>query len=81
LLLLFYFIWPAKLTLSLSLPPSYAAAIWPPAGIGLAAVLLWGNRALPGIFLADLLINYQVYDLVGFIGISSAIADFFSYSH
>ena len=50
------------LTLSLSLAPSYATAIWPPAGIGLAAVLLWGYRVLPSIFIAELLINYQVYD-------------------
>jgi integral membrane sensor domain MASE1 len=59
--LLFYF--AGKLTLSLSLPPSYATAIWPPAGIGLAAVLLWGYRVLPGIFLAELLIHYEVYDI------------------
>ena len=52
-----------KLTLSLSLPPSYATAIWPPAGIGLAAVLLWGNRVLPGIFVAELLIHYEVYNM------------------
>ncbi|MGR8998668.1 MAG: EAL domain-containing protein [Gammaproteobacteria bacterium] len=52
-----------KLTLSLSLPPSYATAIWPPAGIGLAAVLLWGYRVLPGIFIAELLIHYEVYDI------------------
>jgi diguanylate cyclase (GGDEF)-like protein/PAS domain S-box-containing protein len=58
---LFYF--AGKLTLSLSLPPSYAAAIWPPAGIGLGAVLLWGYRVLPGIFLAELLIHYEVYDI------------------
>ena len=58
---LFYF--AGKLTLSLSLPPSYATAIWPPAGIGLAAALLWGNRVLPGIFLAELLIHYQIYDI------------------
>ncbi|MGZ8919180.1 MAG: MASE1 domain-containing protein, partial [Methylobacter sp.] len=58
---LFYF--AGKLTLSLSLPPSYAAAIWPPAGIGLAAVLLWGNRVLPGIFLAELLIHLELYNL------------------
>ena len=67
-----------KLTLSLSLPPSYATAIWPPAGIGLAAVLLWGYRVLPGIFLAELLIHYEVYNYVDFIGIPSGIADFFS---
>ncbi len=58
---LFYF--AGKMTLSLSLPPSYATAIWPPAGIGLAAVLLWGYRVLPGIFLAELLIHYELYNL------------------
>ncbi|MDD1628025.1 MAG: EAL domain-containing protein [Methylococcaceae bacterium] len=58
---LFYF--AGKLTLSLSLPPSYATAIWPPAGIGLAAVLLWGYRVLPGIFIAELLIHYEIYDM------------------
>ena len=58
---LFYF--AGELTLSLSLPPSYATAIWPPAGIGLAAVLLWGNRVLPGIFLAELFIHCEVYDI------------------
>ncbi|MDD5461966.1 MAG: EAL domain-containing protein [Methylococcales bacterium] len=52
-----------KLTMSLSLPPSYATAIWPPAGIGLASVLLWGYRVLPGIFIAELLIHYEVYDM------------------
>lgn len=56
------------LTLPLSLPFTHAAAIWPPAGIGLAAVLLWGNRVLPGIFVADLLIHYEVY------GIPSSLA-------
>jgi diguanylate cyclase (GGDEF)-like protein/PAS domain S-box-containing protein len=52
-----------ELTMSLSLPPSYASAIWPPAGIGLAAVLLWGYRVLPGIFLAELLIHYELYNM------------------
>ena len=52
-----------RLTMSLSLPPSYATAIWTPAGIGLAAVLLWGDRVLPGIFIAELLIHYEVYDM------------------
>lgn len=48
-----------RLALSLSLPPSYATFIWPPAGIGLAAVLLWGYRILPGIFLAELLLTLE----------------------
>ena len=48
-----------RLTLSLSLHPNEAAAIWPPAGIGLGAVLLWGYRVLPALFLAELFLHYQ----------------------
>ena len=59
--LLFYV--AGELTLSLSLPPSYATAIWPPAGIALGAVLLWGNRVLPGIFLAESLIHFELYNM------------------
>ena len=35
--------------LSLAIPPGYATAVWPPSGIALAAVLLWGPRVWPGI--------------------------------
>lgn len=52
-----------NLILSLSMPPSYATAIWPPTGIALAAVLLWGYRVLPAVFLADLLIHFEVYNV------------------
>ena len=45
--------------LTLSLPSNDATAIWVPAGIGLGAVLLWGYRVLPAIFLAELLLHYQ----------------------
>jgi PAS domain S-box-containing protein len=41
----------------LTVPPSYATAIWPPSGIALAAILLFGNRVLPGIFLGAFLVN------------------------
>ena len=66
-----------KLTLTLSLPPSYASAIWPPAGIGLAAVLLWGCRVLPGIFLAELLIHYELYDMSASLETPLALLVFF----
>lgn len=33
-------------------PGEQAAGVWPPAGIGLAAVLVWGYRYWPAIFLA-----------------------------
>ncbi|WP_394752372.1 EAL domain-containing protein [Crenothrix sp.] len=44
-------------------PPAYISIIWPPAGIGLAAVLLWGYRVLPGIFLANILLYFHIFDL------------------
>src|SRR5919106_559395 len=40
-----------------SINPS-AAAVWPPSGIALAAVLLWGYRLAPGVFLGVLLVNF-----------------------
>src|SRR5262245_8484386 len=34
-----------------------ASAVWPPSGIALAAVLLWGYRLFPGIFLGAFAVN------------------------
>jgi signal transduction histidine kinase len=39
------------------------SAIWPPAGVGIAALYLWGLRWWPGIFLGDLVVNVEL--LVG----------------
>ncbi|MGH7123733.1 MAG: CHASE domain-containing protein, partial [Stellaceae bacterium] len=46
-----------RLALELAIPPGYATAVWPPSGIALAAVLLWGNRVWPGIALGSFFIN------------------------
>jgi len=46
-----------RLGLLLAIPPGYASAFWPPAGIALAAVLVWGNRVWPGIVLGSFLVN------------------------
>ena len=40
---------------------NYANAVSPSAGVGLGAVLLWGNWALPGIYIADLALHYDVF--------------------
>jgi signal transduction histidine kinase len=36
------------------------SAIWPPAGVGMAALYLWGLRWWPGIFLGELWINVEL---------------------
>lgn len=46
--------------LSLAIPPGYATAVWPPSGIALAAILLWGPRVWPGVWLGSLLVNIAV---------------------
>src|SRR5688500_10939203 len=46
-----------KLALLLAIPPGYAAATWPAAGIALAGVLHWGYRVWPGIALGSFLAN------------------------
>jgi signal transduction histidine kinase len=37
------------------------AAVWPPAGVGIAALYLWGLRWWPGILLGDLAVNVEQY--------------------
>ncbi|MBU0985867.1 MAG: PAS domain S-box protein [Proteobacteria bacterium] len=51
-----YFV-AGKLSLLLAIPPGYATAVWPPAGIALVGILLFGNRVWPGVFLGSFLIN------------------------
>ncbi|MFC3533270.1 PAS domain S-box protein [Vogesella facilis] len=52
-----------KLSLLLAIPPGYASAIFPPAGIAVAAAFIAGRRALPGILLGSFLLNLWIgYD-------------------
>jgi integral membrane sensor domain MASE1 len=46
-----------KLGLSLAFVHASASAVWPPSGVALAALLLWGYRLWPGIFLGAFLVN------------------------
>lgn len=57
LLVVVAYVASGKAALMLALPPGYASAIFPPAGIAVAAVLIIGRRALPGVFLGSLLLN------------------------
>jgi signal transduction histidine kinase/CheY-like chemotaxis protein len=55
-----YFIF-GLLGLLLKVPPSNAGGLWPPAGISLAAVLLLGKRACPGIFLGNFFLGAYAF--------------------
>jgi len=59
----------AKLGLMLAIPPGYASAVWPPAGVALAALLIGGYRLWPGVLLGSLVANLGV----GSAGSTSAI--------
>jgi integral membrane sensor domain MASE1 len=37
------------------------SAIWPPAGLGIAALYLWGLRWWPGVLLGELVINAELW--------------------
>jgi len=49
----------AKLAQSLRYTAS-VSAVWPPAGLGIAALYLWGLRLWPGIFLGEVIINAEL---------------------
>jgi PAS domain S-box-containing protein len=65
-----YFI-AAKFGLRLAFVNASATAVWPPTGIALAAFLLLGRRATPGIWLGAFLANVTT---AGSVGTSLAIA-------
>src|SRR5919107_296527 len=44
------------------------AAMWPPAGLGLAVLFLWGVRLWPGIVIGDLLLGDYSTPLVTVLG-------------
>lgn len=51
-----YFV-AAKVGLSFAFVNASVSPVWPPTGVAIAAVLLWGYRIWPGIFLGAFLVN------------------------
>lgn len=60
LLLAFAYLLAGRLALLLAIPPGFATAIFPPLGVSLAAVLLWGNPLLLGVFIGSVLLNTSI---------------------
>jgi len=50
----------AAVSLALAIPPGYASAVWPPAGIALFACVALGPRVWPGIMLGAAIANLGV---------------------
>jgi integral membrane sensor domain MASE1 len=44
----------------LAIPPGNVPVVWPASGVALAAVLLWGDRLWPNIWLGSLLVNVRM---------------------
>jgi integral membrane sensor domain MASE1 len=59
----------AKLGLSLAFETTSVTAVWPPTGIALAALVLWGRRMWPGValgaFLANMWTGIPIYTVLG----------------
>lgn len=49
-----------QLALLLAIPPGFTTAIFPPLGIGLACVLLWGRPLIMGVLLGSTLLNLSI---------------------
>jgi signal transduction histidine kinase/integral membrane sensor domain MASE1 len=64
-----------KLGLLLAIPPGYATAVWPPSGIALAMLLVYGERCWPGVLLGSFLVNAGVaFDAASLWSISRSLA-------
>jgi integral membrane sensor domain MASE1 len=49
-----------KVALALAVPPGFASPLYPAAGVALAALLIFGRGALPGIALGSLIVNLSI---------------------
>ena len=60
LMLILAYLITGKLGLMLALPPGYASAIFPPAGIAVAAVFVLGRSALASVLIGSFILNIWV---------------------
>lgn len=60
LLITILYVISGKAALMLALPPGYASAIFPPAGIAVSSAFILGRKTLPWIFLGSLTLNIWV---------------------
>src|SRR5688572_17670594 len=46
-----------ELALLMAIPPGYASAVWPAAGLALSALLVWGKAVAPGVLIGSFCVN------------------------
>lgn len=64
-----------RLSLLLAIPPGYATAVWPAAGVALTVVLLWGYRVSVGVALGSFLVNFSLQaNTDNLIGLAESLA-------
>lgn len=64
----------ARLGFLMALPPGNVTALWPPSGLALAAILIWGGYAGLGVFLGSFIVNNGSLSGPNAIAVSIAIA-------
>jgi PAS domain S-box-containing protein len=65
-----------RLALPMAIPPGYATAVWPAAGVGLAVLLVYGRRLWPGVWIGSLLVNLPTTldrGVAGSVGVAASI--------
>lgn len=60
LLLAVLYILTGKLGLMLALPPGYATVIWPPSGIAIGMLIVYGCRLWPGVLIGSFILNCYI---------------------
>jgi CHASE1-domain containing sensor protein len=58
----------------LAIDPTLASPIWPASGLALAALLIWGYRLLPGLWLGAFLYNFLLGPSIAVIPLAAAVA-------
>ncbi|WP_348944809.1 PAS domain S-box protein [Chitinibacter sp. FCG-7] len=73
----FAYVLTGKLSLLLAIPPGYASAIFPPAGIAVTAAFIAGRRSIPGVLLGSFLLNvwigYESTHSISLLGCTAAL--------
>jgi PAS domain S-box-containing protein len=58
----------------LALDPFHASPMWPAAGLALAALLIWGSRMWPGVWLGAFLYNFLLDPTIAVMPLAAAVA-------